>query len=194
MGRGLWRGSWMSPHFRLCPSSTALSAWDGGQPAPRTRRPLAWPSGAGPVLGSVSHPVFQARLGQRLQDTAVPSWSPSVIVTPSPAARLTRGCRCQDPPGDPRPWGVTGQRPGPAWLMASWESTDALCPPGTTGPSFVYARAQVHFAQRQRYSGLSSEWWCQNPVGQLVNPSSSPPGSLAEGGQSPAVTSVLPGP
>lgn len=31
--------------------AAALSGWAGGQPAPRTRRPLAWPAGAGPVWG-----------------------------------------------------------------------------------------------------------------------------------------------
>lgn len=29
--------------------AAALSGWAGGQLAPRTRRPLAWPAGAGPV-------------------------------------------------------------------------------------------------------------------------------------------------
>lgn len=45
---------------------------------------LAWPPGAGPVLGMASDPVFQARPGQRPQDTAVPSCFPNDIVQKTP--------------------------------------------------------------------------------------------------------------
>lgn len=95
---------------------TALSGWDGGQPSPRTRRLLAWPPGPGPVLRVASDPVFQAGLEQWPQDAAVPSWSVNDIrkSTLSPAALLTKGHRCWTISGTPDPWGVTGQRPGPA--------------------------------------------------------------------------------
>lgn len=41
---------------------------------------LAWPPGTGPMLGMASDPVFQERLGQCPQDTAVPSCFPNDIV------------------------------------------------------------------------------------------------------------------
>lgn len=110
---------WRCPPTAGLEAGDALSGWDGGQPSPRTRRPLAWPPGAGPALGMAADPVFQEGLRQCPQDAAVPSCSPKDLIRkvhPLPSRSADQGTQVSGLFWGPMTLGVTGQRPRPAWL------------------------------------------------------------------------------
>lgn len=71
------------------------------------------------MLGMASEPVFQAKLGQCPQNTAVPSCFLNDVVQkvqPLPGSSAEQETQVLGPFRGPVTFGITGQRPRPAWL------------------------------------------------------------------------------